>query len=351
MVMARNTSLHGPRSSAFAAAILLILLAPSSARPANEPHKEASAVAATAPAYLWRKPADISSRDLYYGPGGREHAPHTTFAFLKEDMNGTNPKFDVRDENGVKWRVKLGVEARPEVVATRLVWAVGYYANEDYFLPDLRVENMPHLKRGQNLVSRDGTMQNVRLKRFLEGEKKVGGWKWRDNPFTRERELNGLRVMMALMNNWDLKDENNAIYEEKPTGSDPTELHYVVSDLGASFGTTGRSWTHSRSKGNLNSYRHSKFIRKTTSEYVDFNVPTRPALIYLATPKEFFSRMDMRWIGKHIPRDDARWIGGLLAQLSQDQIRDAFRAAGYSPKQVDDYAKVVEGRIAELLRL
>lgn len=133
--------------------------------------------------------------------------------------------------------------------------------------------------------------------------------------------------------------------------SNPPELHYAVSDLGASFGTTGRSWTHRRSKGNLSSYRHSKFIRKTTSEYVDFNVPTRPALIYLATPKEFFNRMDMRWIGKHIPRSDAQWIGGLLAQLSPDQIRDAFRAAGYSPEQIDAYAAVVEARIAKLKTL
>ena len=300
---------------------------------------------------MWQDPADIASRDLYYGPGGKEHAPHTTFTFLKEDLKGTNPKFDVRDEDGVKWKVKLGVEARPETVASRLVWAVGYYANEDYFLPDLRVENMPRLQRGQNLVAPDGTMHNVRLKRYLKGEKKIGDWKWRENPFTGERELNGLRVMMALMNNWDLKDENNSVYEEKGTDDASPELHYAVSDLGASFGTTGRGWTHASSKGNLNSYRHSKFIRKVTPEYVDFNVPTRPALIYVFTPKEFISRMDMRWIGKHIPRSDAKWIGGLLAQLSPEQIRDAFRAAGYSPEQVEGFAGVIEERIAELNKL
>ena len=55
--------------------------------------------------------------------------------------------------------------------------------------------------------------------------------------FTGTRELNGLRVMMALINNWDLKDENNAIYREKPV----RDQIYEVSDLGASFGTTGRS--------------------------------------------------------------------------------------------------------------
>ncbi len=136
---------------------------------------------------------------------------------------------------------------------------------------------------------------------------KLGEWKWRENPFSRQRKLNGLRVMMALMNNWDLKDTNNLIYEEKEQDAGAPELHYAVSDLGASFGTTGRSWTHSLSKGNPKSYRHSKFIRKVTPEYVDLNVPTRPALIYLATPKELVSRMDMRWIGKHIPISDARF--------------------------------------------
>jgi hypothetical protein len=334
------------RAAVLAAVIVAMPLA-AFAKHGNKPSSERTSNAAPV---LWQQPGDIASRDLYYGPGGKEHAPHTVFTFEKEDMSGTNPKFEVRDENGTKWKVKLGVEARPETVASRLVWAVGYYANEDYFLPDLRVENMPHLRRGQNLVASDGSMHDVRLKRYLKGEKKVGAWKWRDNPFGRDRELNGLRVMMALINNWDLKDENNAVYEEKKADGDP-ELRYEVSDLGASFGTTGRSLTHSESKGNLNSYQHSRFIRKVGSEYVDFNVPSRPALIYMFTPKEFISRMDMRWIGKHIPRSDAKWIGGLLAQLSPSQIRDAFRAAGYSPEQADGFSHVVEERITELNRL
>ena len=186
---------------------------------------------------------------------------------------------------------------------------------------------------------------------MLFRSEKIGDWRWSDNLFTRQRELNGLRVIMALINNWDLKDENNAIYEEKHGASGTPELHYAVSDLGASFGTPGRSLTHSMSKGNLKAYQHSRFIHKKTSEYVDFYVPSRPALIYLATPKEYFSRVDMRWIGRHIPRSDAQWIGGLLAELSPDQIRDAFCAAGYTPAQVNAYALVVEKRIAELKQL
>jgi hypothetical protein len=349
--MARKLSSHSAYRAALAAAILLVLPSSSIARQGTKQHETNVEVPENARVSLWQNPADIGSRDLYYGPGGKEHSPHTTYTFVKEDLKGTNPKFEVRDENDVKWKVKLGVEARPEVAASRLVWAVGYYADEDYFLPELRVEDLPHLERGQNLVGAGGVVRNVRMKRHVKGEKELGDWKWSENPFSQERELNGLRVIMALINNWDLKDVNNSVYEEKDKDDAAPELHYAVTDLGASFGTTGQSWSHTLSKGNLKSYQHSKFIRKVTPTYVDFAVPSRPALIYVFTPADFLGRMNLRWIGKHIPISDVRWIGGLLAQLSPQQIRDAFRAAGYSPEQVDAFSGVVEGRIAELKRL
>ena len=262
-------------------------------------------------------------------------------------MHGTNPKLKVRDKNGIKWRVKLGVEARPETVASRLLWAVGYSTNQFYFLPSAKVEGLPsHLHRGQNFISPDGTMRNVEMRRKVKTESKIGLWSWRHNPFVGTRELNGLRVMMALLNNWDLKDDNNAIYEvERP---DHREEDYLVKDLGASFGTTGLSWTAKKGIGNYESYVHSRFIRKVTPDYVDFNVPTRPALIVFFNLPEFIRRLQLRWIGKHIPRADARWIGQLLAQLSHEQIRDAFRAAGYSPAETEEYAQAVEARIRGL---
>jgi hypothetical protein len=302
---------------------------------------------------LWQAPKDIRARDLFYGPGGKDHFPRSTYSFTKEVLHGTNPKFDVRDENGIKWGVKMGIEARPEVVATRLVWAVGYSTNEDYFLPQIHVENFPaRLHRGQNLVSSGGNVPNVRLKRYSKGEKKVGTWQWRNNPFAGTRDLNGLRVMMALINNWDLTDDNNSVYLEKhPEPRAGPEEVYMVSDLGASFGATGRSWPRTKAKGNLESYRHSRFITKVTPEYVDFNVPTRPAIIFFFSLPEFISRLQLRWIGKRIPRGDARWVGQLLAQLSSAQIRDAFRAAGYTPDQVEGFARVVEARITMLNKL
>jgi hypothetical protein len=59
----------------------------------------------------------------------------------------------------------------------------------------------------------------------------------------------------------------------------------------------------------------------------------------------------LRWVGKRVPRADAKWIGGILGRLSKDQIRDAFRAAGYSPEQVEGFTDVVSQRIAQLNQL
>jgi hypothetical protein len=313
--------------------------------------EEGAESAGKGPAVLWRNPEDIASRNLFYGPGGEKDQPHGPYSFVKEDLDGTNPKFVVKDRDGVKWKVKLGEEARPETVASRLVWAVGYFTNEDYFLPELQAAGMPRLHRGQNRVAPGGIVHDVRLKRYVKGEEKIGNWEWRVDPFSNTRELNGLRVTMALINNWDLKDENNHVYEEKGHAGDGPKQVYVVSDLGASFGSTGFGATRAGSKGNLHAYAHSKFISKVTPEYVDFNVPTRPALIHLVYPPEFFRRLELRSIGKHIPRGDARWIGELLARLSPDQLRDAFRAAGYSQQEVEGFSKVVESRISELNRL
>ena len=309
-------------------------------------------ISGSGPAVLWQSPADIASRNLLYGSGGKQHEPHPPFTFLKEDLDGTSPKFEVRDQDEVLWKVKLGDEARPETVAARLLWAVGYFTDENYFLSNMQIEDMPrHLKRGQDQVEPGGMLQNVRLEREPKG-KKIAEWQWRHNPFTGTRELNGLRIMMALINNWDLKNQNTAIYMgSNGDESGGSQQIYMISDLGASFGAPGRAWPMSKSRDNFKEYSYSRFIAKVTPDYVDFQAPARPALVYAFGLPQFIMRLRLRWIGNQVPLADVKWMGQLLARLSPDQIRDAFRAAGYSPPEVDGFAKVIEARIAELGKL
>ncbi len=295
---------------------------------------------------MWTDPTDWATRDLFYGPGGKEHEPQGPFTFVKEDLDGTNAKFTVQAGDGTKWKVKLGLEARPETAATRLVWAAGYYADEDYFLRDLKVDGLPHhLHRGQNLIEAGGTVHNVRLKREHESGKKTGTWKWNDSAIEGSQEWNGLRVLMSVLNNWDLKDENNAVFER---GSNRV---YLVSDLGASLGSGNRTLPKDRSKDNIDSYRRAKFIRAVHGNQLDFNSPGAPAFIFIFTPKEYFSRLRMEKLGRRVPRADAKWVGHLLARLSDQQLRDAFRAAGYNAQEVDLLAQVLRARIAALTDL
>lgn len=306
----------------------------------------ASAISVTE--ILWSDPGDIKSRDLYYGVGGKENQPHSPLTFIKEAKEGANPKFDVRDANGTKWRVKLGDEAQPEIVASRLLWAMGYFANENYLLSAVKVDRLEPLHRGQQFIAPGGVIKRGRLQKHSENEQKIGNWSWRKNPFTGTREFNGLRVMMALISNWDLRNENNDIYSPQ---DNPGERIYQVSDVGTAFGMSGKSYTDSLGKNNLRAYSRSKFISKRNGKYVDFNFPTHPPIFYIFNPPLFFGHLRMRWIGKHIPREDAKWIGSLLGRLSHDQIADAFRAAGYRPEQIDAYTKAVEKRITELNEL
>jgi len=285
---------------------------------------------------------DLESRNLFYGPGGKEHEPKGTFRFLSEDTGGSSPKFEIVGDDGTKWKAKLGIEARPETVASRLLWAVGYFANENYFVPVLQVANLPHLRRGNKSVNHDGTVRDVRLKRHSKNEEKIGSWSWAKCPFADTHEWYGLRVLMAVMNNWDLKDVNNSVYQVR--GSHP-EQRYVVSDLGASFGTSG---LNRGAKGSLEEYRRSKWLNGVAGEFVDFNVPASPSIGYVFVVPEMSRRLGLVWLGRHIPIADARWMGSLLARLSPAQIRDAFRAGGYSPAEVEEFTYILGRRIAEL---
>jgi len=294
------------------------------------------------PQVLFDASVDPAAADLFYGIGGKKNEPVRSgaFKFVKEDVKESQPKFDVEDARGVRWKVKLGQEAKPEVAATRLVFGAGYFVDQDYYVAELTVQGLPRLHRGEKYASADDVVRGARLERKVEGVKKLGNWSWFDNPFVGTRELNGLRVMMALLNNWDSSTVNNSIYEVDG------RREYAVTDLGASFGKTGNYFT--RSKGSLQGYVESKFIDKTTPQYVDFVMHSHPFFPEIVDVSYYERRSRIVKVAQHIPRADAKWLGQRLGRLSERQIRDCFRAAGYSPDEADAYARVVQQRITEL---
>ena len=301
-----------------------------------------SARQTTPGAVIWQDHGDITQLNLLSGPGGADGEPGADFRFLKESSTGTAPKFDVIDEHGTNWKVKLGEEGQSETAAARLLWAVGYIVDEDYYRPQIHVRDMKRLSRGQQFVSTDGTVTGARLERSSPGIDERT-WSWYENPFTGTREFNGLRVMMALVNNWDLKEVNNV-----QAGARSSRV-YGVSDLGSTFGRTGD--VTSRSKGVSTDFADSRFVDAVTATHVDFVLHSRPFLPTAVNVPNYLSRTRMESIVKGIPRDDARWIGDRLGQLSAQQIGDCFRAGGFTAADVEIYTRVVMLRITALKAL
>jgi hypothetical protein len=290
-------------------------------------------------AVIWHDRGNVAALDLTTGPGGRANEPGVDFTFIEESASGTSPKFVVEDEHGVRWKVKLGEEGRSETAAGRLLWAAGYIVDEDYYRVAIQVRGLTRLARGQQFVS-GNTIAGARLERDTP-DQGAKTWSWYDNPFIGTREFNGLRVMMALLNNWDLKDVNNQA-TNVPAGAG----QYGVSDLGATFGRTGN--TFGRSKAIAADYAASGFIEKVTATHVDFVMNSRPFLLTAVSVRNYRNRTQMESITRQIPLADARWIGERLGGLSGEQLRDCFRAAGFSAAEAESYAQSVTQRIAAL---
>jgi hypothetical protein len=78
---------------------------------------------------------------------------------------------------------------------------------------------------------------------------------------------------------------------------------------------------------------------------------SRPFFLTVFAVTNYRFRTRMEQVTKHIPRADARWLGQRLSQLTDDQIRDGFRAGGYAAGDVDILTRTLRARIAELAGL
>ncbi|HKG21676.1 MAG TPA: hypothetical protein VKC34_07235 [Blastocatellia bacterium] len=335
------------RKSIFLWAILSFALnaAPIEARQNSKPPKRI-------PAFLWRDPGRIEAKNLRYGPGSPALAPAPPFRFLKEDKKGESPKFKVKDARNVEWSVKLGPEAQTETVATRLIWAVGYFAEESYYFDRVRVERLPRLSRGMDYVE-GATVRGARFEPRRAGVKREDTWDWRDNPFEGQRELSGLKILMILLNNYDAREANNRVLLTRNAARGNWEARYVVTDLGATLGRAG-GMGGTRSKNNLEDFLSTGFVLDVKRDVVILDYDTRPSgvgTLSILYPPYYFGEVKKEKDMRDIPVEHARWLGRLLARVSNDQLRDAFRAAGYDRQTMEAYVRALRQRMDQLREL
>lgn len=266
---------------------------------------------------MWAE-VDASTLDLYAGPGGEAMRPDISkIEFIKEEKEGHNKKYRIKDGSGRVWVAKLGREAQPETAAVRLIYGLGYKTEVNYLVPMLNIPGK-------------GTFKNVRLEARPENAERLEEWKWRENPFVGTKELQGLKMMMVFLNNWDVLDLQNKVVAVDG------ELHYIVSDLGATFGRLGNNnlpvvYRFGRKTGSPEHYSKTSFV--------DDVVGTEVKLSYKGKNKDLFEGFTVA---------DAQWLSQRFEKLSDKQIGDAFRAANYQPDEIAQYVNAVRAKINEL---
>lgn len=295
--------------------LALLLTLPFSAS-AQQKDKKEKPIPTGTPVF-WREPADASSRNLLLGAGGEAMKPDVSkVTFVEVKTGGYSTKYEVRDARGNKWIAKISKESQPDTAANRLLYGLGYPTEIAYLYPKLKIEGK-------------GEFENVRLEARPKGVDRVGNWMWENNPFQNSPEFRGLKIFMVMINNWDMKDDNNEILATRNATTGEAELQYIISDLGGSFGKTGGFF--SRTRNEPKDYVKAEFIKAVKGDVIDF--------AYSGKNQKLFEGITVA---------DARWLHDRFKALSDEQIKDAFRAAYYTPEEVETLTAALKARIAAL---
>ncbi len=300
------------------------LLAAVSASCAGAKRPDLQPTPAAPGASLWERPADLASRDLFYGPWGADHAPDPaeTYTLVEVKHAGVNPGMTVRDSRGREWSVKqtppggYESEGQVEVAVSRLLSAVWYHQPPVYYLPSFHLKDDWGTKAevGGRFRLKDATLKDA------------GTWSWEENPFIGSKPYQGLLVLMMMLNATDLKNSNNTLYEHRE--GDLVSQLYVARDVGAALGDTNR---FAPTKGDPASFEKQPFILCVSNGHVDFA----------------YHGWYAKLVRDRISPEDVRWASELLGQLSDRQWRDAFRAAGYDQASATVFIRTLQQKIEQ----
>jgi hypothetical protein len=302
-------------------------------RPAENPQrqKDAPKDLSAGQHLLWSDPGDVASYDFKYGIGGVKNQPQPPFQFVNEDFSGTSKKINVTDARGTKWNIKWGHEPRPSVFCTRLLWALGYFVETEYFVPKGQVNDVHRLKRASVKVAKDGSFVDGRFQlrsgplKYLQGQH----WSWTDNPFVGTPQLQGLKVLMLLVSNWDAKESNLSVFEDNSTGT-PRYL-YMDDDWGASLGKWGNRVTWSKWDCGGFTEQTPHFVKREPD----------------GTLKWGFVGKNTKEVTAVTP-EDVRWLLQYLGRVTDAQIRTGLTASGATPEDTQCFSRALRSRIEQL---
>ena len=248
------------------------------------------------------------------------------FTWVATDTTGYSPGFDVRGSDGRTWSVKLGPEAQTEVVASRVLWAIGYHQPPTYYVSSWQLSGGPGRPTAGGAIPHrlDGRRSRRRLVVVRKRVRRHAAISRADR-----RQHSAEQLGLEDVQQQDLSARATA------------RSAIVVRDLGASLGKTSASrllWIFrfpmrgfgQGSRNNIDDFESQGFIKRVDENEVEFDFDTiYGSVVDLVRPA------------------DVRWTAELLSRLTDAQWDDAFRAADYSPDVRARYIKKIKAKIAE----
>lgn len=282
----------------------------------------AQAPSASTISQLWVDPGE-EPRDLFWGIGGQKYAPNpdAVYKFKELDPIGFSTKYEVIGPDDIQWSAKLGPEAQTEVLLSRILWGLGYHQPPIYYLPSWTLE-----RNGRKSTETEARFR-PKLKEF---DRLDEYWWWQQNPLVGTKELSGLLTILLMFNSTDLKNENNSIYTF-PTPVEGATRWFVVRDLGAALGETGKMYPR---RNCLECFEQHGFITAIHGDQIEFD--------YAGLHQELISM---------IRPADVQWAARRMQRLTDRQWRDAFRAANYTDADAERYLRKLKEKIADGLAL
>jgi hypothetical protein len=303
-------------------------------------------------AEVWQA-VDTAKLDLLAGPGGRDAIDfdaRVTCAFVYPDkpLDGVTPKFDCELKPTDVVKVKYGHdngEVFAEVAASRLFWALGFFADRMYPVritcincPDdpFRASTVDWaLGRPGNVGTR--IYDPAAIERKFKGRDievpNFEGWSWReledvadDDAGASRAQVDALKLLAAFIQHVDSKPDNQALVcADGAVGRDPegnatcAKPILMIKDLGSAFAAASRIRFAKMKLASWRSVGVWKDERECRAELTSSIIGT------LAHPV--------------ISEAGRKFLADRLTLLSDAQIRDVFAAA-----RVERREETIDGR-------
>jgi len=293
---------------------------------------------------IWRDIHTAEANDFRYGPGGDGYVPVPPFEFVEELATGSHPSVAVHDAKKRLWRVKWGHEAKPESFCVRFAAACGYFAEVTHYVAGGRIDGVTTLTRARPLIAEDGSFTDGRFEledRSVRMLFEEHSWAWDDNPFVGTAQLDGLKIVVMLLSNWDSKDRrdvsrgsNTAIFEY-PVSRFAAEARYLITDWGGAMGKWGTTIV-SRDRWDVEAFEAQTpgFVAAVHDGVVDF--------CYQGQRSE---------IGRGIPVSHVEWFYRKARRITEPALRTGLLASGATDEEATRFARALMTRIEALGRV